>query len=77
MRTAALAPDQCRYLLDDLAQMASLRNLAIGIRCARGHPNIAAALHCMPATVEGGGHFFMGYDAEVRTEISTFVQGVT
>jgi pimeloyl-ACP methyl ester carboxylesterase len=28
-------------------------------------------------TVQGGGHFFMGHDAEVRTEIGAFVQGVT
>jgi pimeloyl-ACP methyl ester carboxylesterase len=27
--------------------------------------------------VEGGGHFFMGHDAEVRTEIRAFVQEVT
>jgi pimeloyl-ACP methyl ester carboxylesterase len=28
-------------------------------------------------TVQGGGHFFIGHDAEVRTEIGAFVQGVT
>jgi pimeloyl-ACP methyl ester carboxylesterase len=28
-------------------------------------------------TVKGGGHFFMGHDAEVRREIGAFVQGVT
>jgi pimeloyl-ACP methyl ester carboxylesterase len=28
-------------------------------------------------TVKGGGHFFMGHDAEVRREIGAFDQGVT
>lgn len=28
-------------------------------------------------TIDGGGHFFMGHDAEVRTEIGTFVHEVT
>jgi len=28
-------------------------------------------------TIEAGGHFFMGHDAEVRKAIGAFVQGVT